>query len=74
MSKGVHSIWYLIGLQLLVYGVIVTGTGVWELFYPPTHHVDLEWMHPAIWWGALMFCIGLYYVTRFHDLIMGKKD
>lgn len=74
MSKGVHSIWYLVGLQLLVYGVLITGAGIWELFYPPAHKVDLAWLHPAIWWGILLFLLGFYYVRRFHSLIMSKKE
>jgi len=74
MSKGVHSIWYLIGLQLVVYGVLITGTGIWELFSPPVQKVDLAWLHPAIWWGALLLALGAYYVWRFHGLVMGKKS
>ena len=65
MSKNVNSIWYLIGLQLTVYGVLITGTGIWELFYPPVRKVDLAWTHPAIWWGALLLVLGIYYVIRF---------
>lgn len=65
MSKHVNSIWFLIGLQLLIYGVLITGTGVWELFYPPVQMTELAWTHPAIWWGAVLLVLGIFYVNRF---------
>jgi len=65
MHKHANSIWYLIGLQLVIYGLLITGAGVWELFKPPAHPADLAYLHPAIWWGAMMFVLGLYYVRRF---------
>ena len=26
----------------------------------------LAYMHPALWWGALLLALGLFYVIRFH--------
>ncbi len=74
MHKHVNSIWFLIGLQLVVYGLLITGTGIWELFYPPAHKVDLAWLHPAIWWGAILLALGIYYVRRFNTFATGKDD
>ncbi|MDE2182206.1 MAG: hypothetical protein KGJ78_04225 [Alphaproteobacteria bacterium] len=65
MHSHVNSIWFLIGLQLLIYGALITGTGIWELFYPPARVVDLAWMHPAIWWGAILVGLGLFYVIHY---------
>ncbi|MDE1939611.1 MAG: hypothetical protein KGI68_11360 [Alphaproteobacteria bacterium] len=65
MSKHVNSIWFLIGLQVLIYGVLITGTGIWEILHPPSHMADLGWTHPAIWWGGVLLALGLFYVIRF---------
>lgn len=65
MHNHANSIWFLIGLQLLVYGVLITGTGIWELFSPPAHQVDLAWLHPAIWWGAILLVLGLFYSVQY---------
>ena len=35
------SIWFFVGLSLLVNGVLIFGTGVYELVYPPTNKVVL---------------------------------
>ncbi len=65
MSNHSNAIWFLIGVQLLIYGVIIEATGLWELFYPPAHQVSLANTHPAIWWGALLLALGTFYVLRF---------
>ncbi len=65
MSNHVNSIWFLIGLQLLIYGILITATGIWEIFSPPAHMADLGWTHPAIWWGGLLLVLGVFYSLRF---------
>lgn len=65
MAKHANSIWLLIGLQLLIYGVIIEGVGLWELVRPPAHKTALASLHPAIWWGALLLAMGLFYTIRF---------
>ncbi len=65
MTKHANSIWLLIGLQLLIYGVIIEGVGLWELVRPPAHKTALASLHPAIWWGALLLAMGLFYTIRF---------
>ena len=34
-GKQMISIWLFIGLLLLVYGAMIMGVGMWELFSPP---------------------------------------
>ena len=46
-------IWFFVGVILLVYGVIVTLSG---LFMTPRPTVLAE-LRPALWWGAIM-CVG----------------
>jgi hypothetical protein len=57
------SIWFFIGLLLSVYGVLILGSGIYELGKPSD--VVLANLHPAIWWGALMLVLGLIYTLRF---------
>lgn len=66
MTKHGNSIWFLIGAQLLIYGVIIEAAGLWEIRHPPVHKVDLAYTHPAIWWGALLLALGLFYLIRFN--------
>jgi hypothetical protein len=59
------SIWFFAGVLFLLYGIIITAEGLWELVYPPAHPPVLFHLHPAIWWGALMAVAGLTYTIRF---------
>ncbi len=65
MTEGRISIWFFIGLILLIYGVLILGTGLYNYFYPPDHQVVLSHLHAAIWWGALLAAIGGFYCYRF---------
>jgi len=60
------AIWFFIGLQLLVYGVIIFGYGLYEAIsgsYAPG--VQLTNLHTQIWWGGLLLLLGLLYVVKF---------
>jgi hypothetical protein len=59
------SIWFFIGVLLLVYGVLIFGSGIYELASPPEHPVVLADLHAAIWWGALLIILGAVYSIRF---------
>ena len=67
MSEGKHyiSIWFFIGSLLSVYGVLILGSGIWEIFHPPEHPVALAHLHAAVWWGALLIALGALYVVKF---------
>ena len=65
MKEHHVSIWFLIGLQLSIYGVLIVGAGLYELVSPPTNPPTLASLHPAIWWGALMLALGLFYSVKF---------
>jgi hypothetical protein len=59
-------IWFFIGLLLLVYGVMILGAGLLEWSsgsYPLG--VELNELHAPVWWGGLLFLLGLFYVVRF---------
>jgi hypothetical protein len=64
-SGGSLSIWFFIGISLLVNGVLIFGRGVYEIISPPENRVVLYDLHANIWWGALLLIFGLIYCVRF---------
>jgi hypothetical protein len=70
MREGGISIWFFIGVSLLVNGILIVGAGVWEVFYPPEIPVVLFRLHANIWWGALLLVFGLVYCVKF---LPGRK-
>ena len=60
------AIWFFIGLLLLIYGGMITCYGIYEWVtanYPAG--VQLTALHTPVWWGGLLFVIGLLYVIKF---------
>ena len=62
---GALSIWFFIGVLLLVYGALILGAGLYELVAPPTRVVVLAGLRASIWWGALLLVLGGLYTWRF---------
>jgi hypothetical protein len=66
-NYGRLSIWFFIGLLLSAYGVLICGAGLYGYYIPsPDSQVVLAELHMGIWWGALLFIIGIIYVIRFY--------
>lgn len=64
-SSGI-TIWFFIGLLLVIYGAMIFGYGVFEWAtgnYPAG--VQLTALHTPVWWGASMTFLGLIYVVKF---------
>jgi hypothetical protein len=62
MKKGGSiSIWFFIGISLMVNGLLIFGAGLYELKYPPLKEVVLFRLHAAVWWGAILTIIGAMY-------------
>ena len=60
------SIWFFIGLILLIYGIVIFTAGIYELFNPSFGSgVVLNQLHASVWWGALLIIIGLIYLIKF---------
>ncbi len=60
------SIWFFIGISLLVNGALIFGSGLYELIHPPAFPVVLYQLHASIWWGALLFIAGVFYCVHFN--------
>jgi hypothetical protein len=58
---GSISIWFFIGISLLLNGVLIFAAGIYELIYPPQAPVVLFHLHASIWWGAILAVIGAVY-------------
>jgi hypothetical protein len=67
MSDKKHfiSIWFFIGIILTTYGVLILGTGLWELVVPPEQPVVMGHLRASIWWGGLILALGALYCVKF---------
>jgi hypothetical protein len=59
------SIWFFIGTSLLVNGLLILAAGLYEWGHPPQNPVVLYHLHANIWWGAILFLVGVLYCYRF---------
>lgn len=59
------SIWFFIGVLLLVYGILILGAGIYDVFVPPANPVVLNSLHAGVWWGVLLIALGAFYSWRF---------
>ncbi|HUC29297.1 MAG TPA: hypothetical protein VMR80_06925 [Candidatus Acidoferrum sp.] len=64
-SGGSLSIWFFIGLSLLVNGALIFARGIYETVNPPVNKVVLWELHANVWWGGLLFVLGVIYCLRF---------
>lgn len=63
-EKGMRSIWYFVGLIMLVIGIIVFAAGIYDLMNPNDHNIRLTSLHANIWWGALITITGIIYILK----------
>ena len=65
MSEKHHIIpvWFFVGVLLLIYGILILGSGVQEWSNPPD--TVLAELHAPVWWGALLTVVGALYVYLF---------
>jgi FtsH-binding integral membrane protein len=66
-STATISIWFFIGISLLVNGIIIFGAGLYELVQPPPPEVRvvLYQYHASLWWGAVLAAVGAIYCWHF---------
>ncbi len=63
-TPGMKSIWYFVGLMLLVMGGLVLLAGLIELIVPSAQQTVLADVHPGIWWGAIMVAAGAIFFGK----------
>jgi hypothetical protein len=62
----VISIWFFIGISMLINGLLILGAGIYEWVHPPAHpSVELFQLHANAWWGGLLTIVGLSYCYFF---------
>ena len=60
------SIWFFIGVSLVVNGALILAAGIYQLVDPPVNPgVVLFNLHANVWWGAVLLVFGLFYCVRF---------
>jgi len=59
------SIWFFIGISLVVNGALILAAGIYEWAHPPANPVVLFNLHASVWWGAVLFVAGLVYCVKF---------
>ena len=56
-------VWFFIGVILLIYGIMILASGLYELSRPPS--TVLGELHAPIWWGAILAVVGAFYTYSF---------
>ena len=60
------SIWFFIGISMLVNVALILAAGIYQLVNPPANPgVVLFNLHANVWWGAALLVFGLIYCIRF---------
>ena len=57
-TTKMKSIWYVVGLMMLVMGGLVFVAGILNLVNPPAQKTILSEIHPEIWWGGIIILFG----------------
>jgi len=65
MKEHHLSIWFIIGVQLVIMGVIILAASIYGLFFPPENPVLFENLHPGIYEGIALLLLGLVYAIKF---------
>jgi hypothetical protein len=55
------SIWFFVGISLLVNGLLILCAGIYELVHPPEMPVVLFQVHANVWWGGVLLLAGILY-------------
>jgi len=66
-AKKMISIWFWVGLVLTVYGIIITGTGVYYIFEPAAIAGKIGG-NTNLWWGVIMLVAGVIF------MLLGKFE
>jgi hypothetical protein len=73
-TGGSLSIWFFIGISLLVNGTLIFARGIYEIIHPPQQQVVLFHLHANVWWGGVLLILGAIYGLHYSPLRQGKRD
>jgi hypothetical protein len=62
-KHNIIQVWFFVGVLLLVYGFLIFASGLAEWSHPP--NTVLAGLHAPVWWGGLLFVLGLIYCIKF---------
>ena len=62
--KKMKPIWFFVGWVLVVIGGLILATGLYDLWAQAESKTVLSYLHPDIWWGAIMVVAGLAFVLK----------
>jgi hypothetical protein len=66
MKEHHVSIWFLIGLQLSIYGLLIGGASIYDWLNPSTAStVVLAQYHAGVWLSLVMLILGLIYTKKY---------
>lgn len=65
------AIWFFIGVLLLIYGAMIFAYGLYDLATGHLANVVMANLHASVWWGGLLFLVGLFYTVKFRP---GRKN
>ena len=71
-EKRMRSIWYFVGLIMLIIGIIVFVAGIYDLINPANQNIKLTNLHTNIWWGALIAIAGVIYLIKNKNKYVGE--
>ena len=57
------SIWFFVGILLLVLGVLILGAGIIGLMSDEPGQTVLANLHPRVWWGGIMTVAGMLFLV-----------
>jgi len=55
------TIWCFIGVLFLIYGLLITGAGIYYLWHPLINYGRMEY-HASIIWGIVLFIAGIIFL------------
>lgn len=61
VTKRMIPVWFWIGIMMIVYGVLISGAGIYYLISPPQNYAA-KWTNPNLWWGLFMLVVGFVFL------------
>jgi hypothetical protein len=65
MQSGGISIWFFVGISLLVNGLLILCAGIYEFVHAPEKPVVLFQVHANVWWGGVLLLAGILYCVLY---------